>query len=723
MAPSRISVTPDTLLVDGRSLPRPDMAVHELAGMLHAHSVGALHLHGALEPAAWHAFLTLVSRSAADIRDEGGIARAWTAAGGGPLEVQQIDYAEVLRERAEGADSNWESILAAYLQGERSEVDDAMLAALLEIVTEPERMAMFVDNMVEQTTATDGGLLNRHQAQLTKLLQALAVYVSKADPALLDTVMRSLADSLPHMSPDIVKALLEEPATSDPEGPTEGIDLAGELRARVTDDTVAQFVAASVSRDRQATARLAQAFQALVPDETERGQVLELAAEVAAQGPLGQETQFSELWHQAADMLTSYTDEMYISPDYAGDLSKARAAAVEMDRIADNPAERVAAWVATVSDEHLRQLDQQVLGDLLVVETRREEWRRVLTLAVARIEQLVLVGNLPSAQDLLDTLLKVSRDPGSEFASLAVGGVTQLAAGEVMTHLVLFIRQAEERDLPRATRFCLSLGKTVVGPLVDAVLAEENTRTIRRLREVLMSFGSAARARVAELCSSPNAAVRRTAVELVRAVGGADTLPLLLKLLDDVDPQVQRDALRAIVQMGTDQAFATLRDALTSGTGRTRDLIMQSLFTLRDERAAPLFAFIIRQGQYRGSLQKVYLTSIDLLGSLRVSSDGTLDALRTAVLRGEWWTPLRTRKLRTAAARALRAIGSPEALGVLHDVAASGSRGSRAAARTALDDAVPLGSAPLPGARDPLRPGFGDGDPSAGSAPRDRSNT
>ena len=687
--PVQVTVTPDTLLLGGRSLARPDIAVAELAAMLHAHSVGELNVTGALEPAAWHAFLVLLSQSAADIRDEGGITRAWEAAGGGPLEVRQIDYGEVLRERAEGDSSDWEDILGAYLQGEQTDIDDTMLDALLEIANEPTRLAAFVDNIVERA-AQENGWLSKQQAQLAKLLQALVSYVSKSDPGLLDKVLRNLAGSVPRMSPEVLSSVLNEPRPTDADGQPEGIDLAGELVARLDEDIIAKFVAAAVARDRHATARLAQAFQALVPDQGQRSRVLDLAADMAQRGPLGKEPRFDELWQQASEMLSSYTDEMYISQDYASDLTKARTIAVEMDRINDDPPERVAAWMATVSDEQVRRLDQMVLTDLLVVETRRDDWKKVHALALARIEQLVLVGDLAPAQELLDTLLRVSRDTASEFAPLAQAGVAQLAAGDVMTHVLLFIRQAEEGELPRATRFCLSLGKSVVGRLIDAILVEENARTIRRLREVLMSFGSAARSRVAELCSSPNPAVRRTAVELVRAVGGADTLRLLVKLLDDEESQVQRDALRAIVQMGSDEGFAALRDALTSGPPRTREMIMQSLGTLRDERAAPLFAFIVRQGQYRGALEKVYLTCLEQLGALRTSSDVALGALESAATRGEWYAPFRTRRLRAAAIRSLRTIGSAEARGVLQELAASGPRFTQTAARAALAGAARL---------------------------------
>jgi len=676
-----ITVTPETLQVGGRSLARPDLAVAELAALLHAHSVGELHLAAPMTPPAWHAFLLLLTQPPAEVRGEGGIARAWAAAGGGPIEIRQIDYGEVLRERAGGDESSWEFILAAYLEGEQTELDETMLAALTAIVTDPQRMSAFMDEVTEQSQK---GWATRKQAQLARLLQALAAYISRSDPGALDAMLRGIADSLPRLSPEVVGGLLSEPRPVDEAGNPTGIDLGSEVLARIDEAAVARFVAHAIARERTASGRLAEAFQALVPDEQQRGRVLELAEGVAAQGPFGQDPLFADLWHQAAEMLQSYSDEKYISDAYATDLSKARAAAVEMERITEDPPERIAAWMATVSDEQIRRLDQQVLGDLLVVETRRDDWKKVHALALTRIEQLVLVGDLLPAQELLDTLIRLSRDPASQVAADARDGVAQLAAGELMTHLVLFVRQAEEAELPRATRFCLSLGKSVAGRLVDAILIEDNARTIRRLREVLLSFGSAAKARVAELCAAPNAAVRRTAVELLRMLGGSDALPHLVKLLDDVEPQVQRDALRAIMQLGTDEAFSALQTALTSGPARTREMIMHSVGTLRDERAAPLFAFIVRQSDHRGEYEDFYRSALETLGHLGVSSDATLQALRGALDRGEWWAPLRTRRLRAAAAAALRAIGSSEAVAMLEGAALAGARGVRAAARAAL---------------------------------------
>jgi HEAT repeat protein len=79
--------------------------------------------------------------------------------------------------------------------------------------------------------------------------------------------------------------------------------------------------------------------------------------------------------------------------------------------------------------------------------------------------------------------------------------------------------------------------------------------------------------------------VRRSAIQMMREFGGSDALPDLTELLDDNEPQVQREAVRAILNIGTEAAYKILEQALTTGTLQSRDAIMQSIGTVRDERA------------------------------------------------------------------------------------------------------------------------------------------
>ena len=112
---------------------------------------------------------------------------------------------------------------------------------------------------------------------------------------------------------------------------------------------------------------------------------------------------------------------------------------------------------------------------------------------------------------------------------------------------------------------------------------------------------------------------------------------------------------------------------------------MQSLGAVRDERAAPLFAYILRNVDHRGQLRSVYLRAIEALGALK--DPMAVPELKAALHRGEWWAPGRTRLLRTAAAAALARIGTAEASTILDDAARTGSRGLRRVVRAQLSDA------------------------------------
>src|SRR6266540_1851215 len=97
--PLTLKVLPDALLVDDRGPARPDAAIAELATLLHSHLIGQLTVHPGGDVDAWRMFLLLLGRTPESLRAEGGIARVWTTMAGRHLEIQEIDYASVLRER------------------------------------------------------------------------------------------------------------------------------------------------------------------------------------------------------------------------------------------------------------------------------------------------------------------------------------------------------------------------------------------------------------------------------------------------------------------------------------------------------------------------------------------------------------------------------------------------------------------------------------------------
>jgi HEAT repeat protein len=221
----------------------------------------------------------------------------------------------------------------------------------------------------------------------------------------------------------------------------------------------------------------------------------------------------------------------------------------------------------------------------------------------------------------------------------------------------------------------------VIPPLAEALSAEQDARSRRRLRDILVEFGAAGRESVQQLMSAKNWEVRRTAAFLLREFGGAEGLRELQPLLADSEPLVQREAIQALVLNGTDAASQILLKALTSTTGRPRETLISELTGMRDERAGPLFCYLVRHLD-RKALPAVYVTAIDALGTF--GGPEAVGALKEALQHGDWLAPWRTRRTRAAAAAALRRIGTDPAVTALREASSRGPRGVRSAARAEL---------------------------------------
>ena len=108
---------------------------------------------------------------------------------------------------------------------------------------------------------------------------------------------------------------------------------------------------------------------------------------------------------------------------------------------------------------------------------------------------------------------------------------------------------------------------------------------------------------------------------------------------------------------------------------------MKDLVGVSDERAAPLFCYLLRHVD-RHALPRVYVGAIDALGQF--GGPEAVEALKFALHQGDWKAPFETRRLRAAAAQALRKVGTPAAIDVLRECSTRGPRGVRAAAQTEL---------------------------------------
>ena len=678
-APMRVTVHPDVLLLEDRPLARPEAAVAELAALLHTHLIGQLIIHPGGDGDAWRAFLLLIARTPESVRADGGIARVWTTMAGRHLELREIDYAEVLRERAGGESAVWNTVIANCLQGMAFDLDEEAIKELLGIAADAGRLA---DLMTALENAAEGsGGVTAKTAALLRMLRSIVDAVSTADPERVEPVLRNMASAVGQLSPEMLLGLIEQREVD------QGPPLMNAVVSRMSDGTIARFVARNVASDGTATDRLAVAFQSLVQDEEQRPRLLALAKDDVAASPLGSTDGFESAWNQVAEkLLTSYSDEPYVIDEYARELSGARTQAIAVEQVNDDPPERISAWLGTVATTELRALDLTLLLDLLRIEADDERWGGLMLPVVRLIEDLLLVGDFDAAGQLIAVIVQESGSGASQARrQRALVAIDVLIQGPMMRHITTHLATVDEAQFERVKATCVSLGEVLVRPLAETLSVEERPRTRERLTSILIAFGAAGRRTVERLKGSQNAAVRRTAILLMRQFGGSEALPDLTELVDDNEPQVQREAVRAILSIGTDEAYRIIEQALAGGTTRTREAIMQALTIQRDERSTPLFAYIIQHVDHRGPLASVYLRAIESLGALR-DPEGVAP-LKDALYKGEWWAPRRTSVLRGAAAAALARIGTPDAVAVLEQAVAGGTRGVRTAARGHLSTA------------------------------------
>jgi len=512
-----------------------------------------------------------------------------------------------------------------------------------------------------------------------RMLREIVALVSKKQPEQLDPALRNIATAVGSLSADTLMSLIADRSGDGEEGP----QLITAVVSRMSDRAIATFVSRNVIHDGGPTDRLAQAFQTLVRDDGERQRLLALAHDDVAASPLGDTEGFEHVWNDVArQLLTSYSDTSYVSDEYARELSGARARAVDVEGVSDDPPERVTAWLGSVATSALRTLDLSLVLDLLRIEQDDNKWAALMPPVVALVEDLMLVGDFEASAQVLDLLGREGAGQGSRpRRQAALTAIDMLVAGSMMRHVVSHLGAMDDGQFERVKTMCVSLGEVVVRPLAEVLSAEERGRTRERLTAILLAFGSVGRRTVERLKSSPNPAVRRTAIHLMREFGGTEALPDLTELLDDSEPRVQREAVRAILNIGTDRAYQVLEKALTSGTPHSRDAIMQSIALVRDERVTPLFGYILRHVDHR-RLTPIYVRAIESLGALR--DPEAVAPLREALYKGEWWAPKRTATLRSAAAAALARIGTSDARAALEEATTSGPRGVRVAARAQL---------------------------------------
>ena len=185
---------------------------------------------------------------------------------------------------------------------------------------------------------------------------------------------------------------------------------------------------------------------------------------------------------------------------------------------------------------------------------------------VGHADDLVRVGHFGQAWRLVDAVL-VESEKHPARREHAVAALERFGRGSMMKHVAPHLRSADDETVERFKKLCHAIGPSIIAPLAEVLTSEQDARSRRRLRDVLIGFGAQGRESVQRLMNAPNWEVRRTAAFLLREFGGSEGLKELVPLLADSEPLVQREAIQGLLMNGTEEASRILLNAIRTTTG------------------------------------------------------------------------------------------------------------------------------------------------------------
>jgi HEAT repeat protein len=685
------SVSPDALLIEGIPVTTREGPTTEAAAWLHNRDVLQLSFLGDVPPPALHRLLALLSDDSEAVRGAGGPARVWAERGHAAIAVEQIDYAKVFQDRdverpARKKDDLWRAIVRAVLD-RRKTLDDAMQRRLLDIAGDIGAIGELAHDVMTPHHSADGSpMVTTQAAAVVAAYRHLASIVEVMAPERRTEVMQNLAAATSSMDPRIVIEMLRTPDEPAVAAAATTAPVREGLAGAFDDMRVANLLATTLAIEGQASARLAEVFGTIAPDESRKRRVLTLARELLSETSFGQTDQFRTLWSSMEELLLSYNERPFVGGEYKARLD---ALGVRAEQMAREVAPELAGLIDTLEQENVRKLSVILLIDLLRIERDPRRAPEVARDVGALAEDLLLSGEYRMALDVTAALAEQAGNPASVSHQGARATLDLLAGTAAFRETAELFGEMEDDAAAQFSQTCRQVGPAAVDALRELFRSETETAAMRRARPVIREFGTRSVSRLAPLVSSDQWFVQRNVAELLGELAASEAVPLLQPLLRGTDPRVLRATVRALANIDDPAAARAIHTVLRAATGEHRLAVVAALVEERDQRAVPLLGRILAESDPIGSDHTIVLETLDAIG--QVGGDQAIPQVSTVMRRRGWFARRKLRAVKQASVAALLKIGSPAAQRALADAAADGDRLLKKLARAALPGAAPRG--------------------------------
>jgi HEAT repeat protein len=658
-------VTPETLLVAGMALPA-ELPIVEAARLLHDHDILQLTFLGEPSAPALHALVELLSTPADELRRGGGPAKAWEAAAVTSIVIEQIDYEKILEDReverpADRRDDIWRSIVNSIVEG-RSAFDESQQGRLLEISGSAYEIGDLANAVAAPKCNLDGSpLITTQAATVLAVFHHLASIVNVMEPQRLPEVVRNVAAATSMLDPHVVLQLMQS------DDSVQETPLVAKIAAAFDDDKVAQLLAAALAREGKATARLAQVFDTIAPDEDRKRRVLTMARSMLSEHAFGKSGQFRAVWTSMETLLLSYDETPYVSSSYQAALD---GAGVRADVLASRelPSE-LREWVESLGQDNVRSLSVMLVTDLLRIEEDPERATEIARDMIALLDDLFLAGDFDNARLVVQELRRASGAriaPAEARAALASAAET---AG--LREAAALMDEVDEGAQAAFLDCCELIGPTSIRALHPALRGETPTALFGKLRGLTGKFGAGAVPHLAALADDPQWFVQRNAAALLGATRSADAVSVLQALLRRNDPRVLRAAVTALAGIDDPAATRAIQTALRAASREARAAIVDALVAERDPRVVPMLTRILGETDPFGTDHQVVLDALNAVR--RLAHEQAVPSVAAVMKRKKFlFGRAKARAFKTASVQALVAIGTPKAEAALDEAARTG---------------------------------------------------
>ena len=669
-------VTAQTLLVAGVALPR-DPVVVEASRLLHDRDILQLTFLGEPPAESIHGLLRLLTHDPDDLRRDGGPAKVWEAARISSIVVEQIDYEKILEDReveeqADRHDDVWKSIVNAMTEG-RGVFDDTQQQRLLEISGSAYEIGDLAGAVAAPKCNIDGSpLITTQAATVLAVFRHLASIVSVMEPERMPDVMRNVAAATGMLDPHVVLQMMQM------DDSVQELPLVSTIAASFDDDKVAQLLATALSRDGKATARLAQVFDTIAPDENRKRRVLTMTRTLLTEEDFGRSGQFRAVWATMETLLLTYDESPYVSAGYQAALEGA-AARGDMLAARDLP-EELPEWIETLGQDNVRSLSVMLITDLLRIEEDAARAAEIARDKVALLDDLLMAGDFDNASLVLRELRQATTR--AVAAAEARAALTTAGASSALREAVALVPELNDREQQALLECCRLIGATSIAALKPVLAVEHETTAYGRARDVIKGFGADAVPHLAAFADDPAWALQRNAASLLGLSRSAAAVPPLQALLRRTDPRVLRAAVASLAGIDDPAASRAIQTVLRASSGEARAAVVDALVAERDPRVVPMLARILTDTDPFGADHEMVLDALQAVR--RLGHEQAVPSVVAVMKRKKFlFGRARARAFKQASVQALLAIGTPAATAALDDAARGGDRLLKAVIREA----------------------------------------